>query len=333
MNILHITWGSPAHLWLLPLVVVMLAILIYKVVRWRTAVRTLAGSVHTRQLLHHASCAKYILKASLLAVALVFLFIALLQPQWNTKEIAVAQEGRDLFIALDISRSMLAQDCVPNRLVCAKQKIKELVKHLSYERIGLILFSGSSFVQCPLTADYAAFFMFLDQIDVETISSGSTALEGAITQALRAFKTGAQRKNKLLLIFTDGEDFSSNLASVKEEAANAGMKIFAVGVGTAQGAPIPLLDAQGKQIGHQKDAQNAVVISRLNEGILKSVTSECGGMYVPMSLDDTDIQRIVKQVQRFEKEKFDDKKMNIMQEQYPYFVAVSFGCLAIEWLL
>src|SRR5207244_4500475 len=133
----------------------------------------LTASQWHKQLIFHFSPFKKTVKSIFLVLGITFLCIALLRPQWDKTEQKIAQEGRDLFIALDVSRSMLAKDCAPNRLECAKSKIKELVRNLSCERVGLILFSGSALVQCPLTSDYSAFHMFLDQVDVETISSGS----------------------------------------------------------------------------------------------------------------------------------------------------------------
>lgn len=333
MNNGLLMWGALDNLIYVPLVIIAVCILMYRVVRWNRVVHSLATLTQFKRVVHHASLTKQIIKALLLGIGLIFIFLALLNPQWDKKETVVAQEGRDLFIALDISRSMLAQDCKPNRLACAKQKIKSLLKKLSCERVGLVLFSGSTFVQCPLTSDYAAFYMFLDQIDVETISSGTTALDQAIAQVIAAFRTSGERKNKLLLLFTDGEDFSSNLKQVKCDAAQEGMKIFTMGIGTAEGAPIPVVDEHGNQIGHQRDAKNAIVISRLNEGILRNVAAECGGVYIPMTADESDIKSIVGYIDRFEKEKLDDKKVSLFQEQYPYCAMVSFACLIVEWIL
>lgn len=327
-------WGCPENIKYLPLLVAVALVLMYRVTTWRAAIIALSGRHNLSAMVQHSSFTRYTVKSILLFLGLVFLLLALLQPQWREKELAVAQEGRDLFVALDISRSMLAQDCAPNRLACAKNKIKSLIRHLSCERVGLILFSGSTFVQCPLTSDYAAFDMFLDQIDVETISSGSTALDQAVKQALRSFKaTGSQRKSKLLVIVTDGEDFSSNLTGVKQEACQEGMSIFALGVGTAQGSPIPLFDPSGRQNGHQTDAHGAVVISRLDEGILRSLTSDCGGHYLAITKDNSDIQMLVSWVQQFEKEKYEDRKISRFEQQYHYCAAASFVCLALEWLL
>jgi Ca-activated chloride channel family protein len=175
--------------------------------------------------------------------------------------------------------------------------------------------------------------MFLDQLDVETISSGATALDQAIMYALRAFNVGPERKNKLLIMVTDGEDFSQNLTAVAQQAAQEHLRIFTLGVGTQEGAPIPVIDMQGKSQGHQKDSKGAIVISRLNEQMLSKLAHDCGGMYIKMSSDDTDVRMLLKAVSSYEKESLEDKKITQYHDQYPYFVAIAFVLLALEWII
>ncbi len=297
----------------------------------RTKVRSALGLYNFNGISSFDS-AKRIAKHVLHLIGLLFLCIALLQPKWNKKEETVKQHGRDLFIALDISRSMLAQDCVPDRLMFAKQKIKKLIKLLSCERIGLLLFSGTAFVQCPLTQDYAAFEMFLDQVDVETISSGTTAIDKAIMQTIQAFGD-EKRKNRLLVLCTDGEDFSQRLGAVQQKAQQQNMKIFALGIGSPQGAPIPLYDQLGQPAGHQKDKNGKIVITRLDEQRLHSLVSAIGGKYVRGCKDDLDVQTIVNEIERYEKEELSERSETSLEHQYPWFLIVSFVCYGLTWLL
>jgi len=141
------------------------------------------------------------------------------------------------------------------------------------------------------------------------------------------------KKNKLLIIFTDGEDFSSDLRAYKQQALAENLHVFTVGVGTTEGAPIPLFDVQGKQIGHQKDAKGNVVISRLNEGVLDTLAHDAGGKYIRLTQDDADLSKLAREIQSFEKEYIEDKTFNRLEDQYPYFLLVSFICFALEWLL
>ncbi len=329
----EIVWGAYENWPWIGVFLALAAVLVYRCVRVKRAKRALASARPARSFMRHAPMVKMILKGFLQALSLAGLYVALLRPMWDKKEEIVEQEGRDVFIAIDISRSMLATDCIPDRLTCAKHKIKQLLPLLASERVGLILFAGSSIVQCPLTTDYSAFMMFLDQVDAQTISSGTTALDQAIRKAMEAFAAMPKRKNKLLVIFTDGEDFSSNLADVKAGALQSGLHIFTFGVGTIEGAPIPLFDIEGNQVGHQKDEKGNVVITRLNEGILQSVARESGSLYIRMAADDADLRTLVKALQGFHKERVEDKKIAMFEDQYHYFLLVTFVCLLLEWLL
>lgn len=329
LNDIH--WATPHNIW--TLLLAGLAVLIL-CVRYRKQLRARFSLVGKHgEFLRNVSPKKQLLKCIFFSVGFLFLCCALLRPQWDKSEETIVQEGRDLYIALDISRSMLATDCSPHRLHFAKEKIKKLVKKLSCERVGLILFSGSAFVQCPLTSDYGAFYLYLDAVDAELISSGTTALDQAVMQALASFAATPDRKSKLLALFTDGEDFSHNLSTIKQEAAESGLSIFTIGVGTPEGAPVPLFDAHGKLIGHQKDAQGGVVISRLNEGILCSLSQDAGGRYIRAGESDDDITTFIKAVHAFEKEQLAERKHSRYEDQYHYFLLVSFICFALEWLL
>lgn len=340
---LGITWAAPENKIYFFLFAAALLMLLYRWWRAHHLIALLGKTVGGQTFLKHTSIFKITIKSVIWAVALFFIFLTLLKPSWNKKEENVIQEGRDIFVALDISRSMLAQDVLPNRLTHAKKMIHQLVDALASDRIGLILFSGSSFVQCPLTRDRAAFSMYLEQIDIDTIASGTTALDKAIEQALIAFKESGTQKNKLLLLFTDGEDFSSDLAGLKQEAQNQGATIFTIGVGTTQGAPIPVYDARGNQAGHLKDHKGNVVITALNEGILQTLAQDVGGVYVHESSyaqamadrakGDKNLEQLIRLIEAREKEKIEEKKVSQYEQQYPFFLAISFVLLIIEWLL
>ncbi len=333
MNELYgISWASPLYAWLILVVVIASALLAYRFRAIAKAIHLIAGNL-ALFVIKNYSAKRQIFKGVLLCSALLFLVFALMRPQMHEKEEIVAQEGRDVLIALDISRSMLATDCAPDRLTCAKQKIKQLLNTLTCERVGLILFSGAAIMQCPLTSDYGSFCMFLDHVDAETISSGSTALAGAIHQAVQIFEAMPNRKSKLLVIFTDGEDFSSDLKRYKTKAQEQNLHIFTVGVGTTQGAPIPLYDEAGKQVGHQKDERGTVVISRLNEEVLTALAHDAGGVYVTMARNDRDVQTLLAQINVFEREWIEDKKVAQLQDVYHYCLLMSLICFACEWII
>lgn len=308
-------------------------LLLYHAYKSRYIVQALAFGTQRKNILKNYQSWRRILKYSLFVIAFLFVLVALLRPQWDLKNQVVEQEGRDILIAIDISRSMLAQDVSPNRLEFAKQKIKKLLYNLSCDRVGLMLFSGATVIQCPLTTDYSTFFMFLDQLDAETISAGTTSLDSAVIKAVALFESMPERKTKIFCLFTDGEDFSDNLTGVKEKAIQAGVSIFTIGVGTTHGAPIPVLDRQGVQIGLEKDADDTIIMSQLNENVLRGLSEKSGGKYIHAVESENDIKQLIALVEGFESSKMDNKNINRLEEQYPYFIIISFFCLLLEWIL
>lgn len=328
-----ITWASAQTVYWIPVLLAACGLVYYAYLKRSKCAQLLAAQKWVATFLPGYSPKKLVIKSILLAVAFSFLFLALLQPQWDKKNEVVEQEGRELFIALDISRSMLASDIKPNRLAFAKAKIKRLLKLLPSERVGLLVFSGSAVVQCPLTRDTGLFNMFLNQVDAQTISSGTTAIDQAITKIVKVFEKLPVRKNKVLVVFTDGEDFSRNLSSVREQAQKVGLHIFTYGVGTQQGGPIPVLNEQGMPIGYEKNEQGNVILSRLNPGILQALSRETGAKYIAPTQNSDDLESLVVQVENYEKEKFDDKELSTEEDRYPYFLGIALLCLLMEWLL
>ena len=314
---------------LIPLV----CLLLYGFFKIRLQRRAIIADRYIKIMIRNYSVMKKIIKCLLIIVGLIFLIASFLRPQWGKQEQMVMQEGRDLIIAIDISRSMLAQDVKPNRLHFAKEKIKKLLYNLSCERVGLIIFSSSTIIQCPLTTDYSAFFMFLDQLDVDTISEGTTALDQAIKASLKVFESIPTRKTKLLIAFTDGEDFSADLQGVNDKVLHDGLSIFTVGIGTVNGAPVPILDEKNKQIGWEKDDQGKVIMSKLNENLLLDIATKSGGKYVRAVESDDDIKLLINYINKFEKDALEDKTFEAWQEQYPYFIAISLICFGLEWIV
>lgn len=333
LRLFGITWAQAHYFFLLPVLLIIIFLLVRKHYFFMRAISLLVNKQHQKSIFPFFSSRKQRSKLFLFIVALVCIFLALLQPQWGTKEQLMQQEGRDIFILLDISRSMLAEDMRPNRLEFTKLKIRSLLKKLSFERACLIPFSGSAFVQCPLTSDHDAFLTFLDQVNVETISSGTTALDQALQTTLRLLEKSEGRKNKLVILATDGEDFSLHLEAIKRKALQQNIKLFSLGVGTAKGAPIPILDKMGTIIGHEKDATGNVALSRLNAQKLESLSSSLGGCFIKATYTDNDIDEIVRNIQAFEKEKFFDKKISLYEDRYPWFLSIAWMALALEWIL
>ncbi|MBU1007824.1 VWA domain-containing protein [Candidatus Dependentiae bacterium] len=330
---LGIFWHATNRIFLLPFFLAAIFLVIKKHRMAKFFLAKLASATHQTTVFKNLSPRKQLAKLVFFCTALFFLFVAILQPQWNKKNQPIDQKGRDLLVLLDISRSMLAQDLKPNRLEFIKLKLKTLLRKMSCERVGLILFSGTAFVQCPLTVDYQTFLMFLDQVDVESISSGTTAIDSALQKAIDLYKNYPTRKNKLALLVTDGEDFSLNLESIKKSAKQDGITVLALGTGTAQGAPIPKVDLVGKHTGYETDPTGKIALSKINESLLKDICRTLNGAYVRTTYDDSDIDYLIRLINKFEKEKFNDKRLSTHEDQYPWLLGVSWFLFALEWVL
>jgi Ca-activated chloride channel family protein len=333
MNFVGIYWEQGSYIVWSPIVLIIIGLLIRHHNVIIQGVKNLVALKNMRLFFPSFSFIKRRIKTACMIGAVIALFLALLRPQWNKQEQTIEQHGRDVFILLDISRSMLAEDIKPNRLECAKLKIRTLLSLLEIERVGLILFSGSAFLQCPLTADHNAFLMFLNQVTVETIASGTTSVQAALVQAMNAFQAAQGKKNKLVLLITDGEDFSSSLESMKHKAHEAGITLFALGVGSEEGAPIPIVDARGNKLGYEKENNGTIALSKLNSPLLESLCKSLGGHSFKVTYTDTDVESIAAKIKQYETEAFFDKKLSLYQDQYRWFVGIAWILLALEWIL
>jgi Ca-activated chloride channel family protein len=220
------------------------------------------------------------IRAGCLVLAAVCLILALARPQWGYDWEEIKQRGLDIVVAIDTSKSMLAEDIAPNRLARAKLAALDLMKRARADRLGLVAFAGGAFLQCPLTIDDSAFRQSVEALDVNIIPQGGTALAEAIGTALTAFKEGDNYK--ILVLLTDGEDHDSGAVEAAEKAAKEGLRIFTIGIGTADGELLRVKDAQGGG-DYVRDEQGTVVKSHLNERLLQQIASATeGGFYLPL---------------------------------------------------
>lgn len=276
-----------------------------------------------------ASFARFVMRWVTFSVALLFLAVAVCRPQWGKKENVVVREGRDIVVLLDISRSMQAADIAPTRLEAAKLKLKMLLAKLSCERLGLILFSGSAFVQSPLTVDYQAFSGYLDQVDSEVIASGTTAVDKALLKGIDLFDAGSVGATKIMLLVTDGEDFSAHLEQVQERVKKAGVQVLALGVGSKAGAPIPRKDGAGRIIGFEQDSQGKTILSKCDMAYLEKIASTLNGVAVRATSLDQDLDALVAYIQTQEKKQFEERSVAFAEERYP----IAVGCAALLYAL
>jgi Ca-activated chloride channel family protein len=230
------------------------------------------------KLLVWVSFPRQYLKAGLLCACVFLIVLTLIEPKWGYKWQEVKRKGIDIIIMLDVSRSMLAQDVKPNRLERAKMEISDLIDNIHGDRVGLLVFAGTSFMQCPLTLDYAAYKLFLNQVDTNSISRGGTNISDAIRRAQASFMEGENRYKAIMLI-TDGEDLENDPMDAAKEAQKNGIKIFTVGIGSQEGVPIPVFDEQGNK-SYVRDKQGNMVLTKLDEQTLQKIALQTGGAYM-----------------------------------------------------
>jgi Ca-activated chloride channel family protein len=246
------------------------------------------------------------------------MILALARPQYGSELIKIKSTGTEVIIALDASLSMLAGDFYPNRIDKAKREILTLVDNLPGESVGLIIFTGQAFVQCPLTIDTGALKMFLDVVRVGIISDTGTNLERAIEKAVESFTPDTQA-DKVLVIFTDGESQEGDALTVAEKYKDD-FRIFTVGVGTAQGEPIPMRAPDGSVEGYKKSEDGQTVISKLNESLLQEIAETSGGSYYRATPGEQELKTIIQKIKRMEKGETEGNYRRLYDEKFQYFL-------------
>ena len=275
------------------------------------------------------SLRRKIIKMIVLTTAVSLMIFSLARPQWGFEWKETKFKGIDLLIAIDVSKSMLATDVKPNRLERVKLAVKDLVRKLNGDRVGLVAFAGTAFLQCPLTIDYNGFLLTLDDLSVNTIPRGGTSISGAIREAINIFK-GQDKKYKTFILITDGDDLEGDPLKAAKEAADEGIKIYCVGVGTSEGSLIPGIDERGSRA-WVADRSGNVVKSQLNEELLKNIAISTGGSYVRATQSDSGLVLLYdKSISKLEKKDIEGKMNKQYQERFQYFLGIAILLLLVE---
>jgi len=267
----------------------------------------------------------------LIIFAVVFLILALSQPRWGYYWKDLEQKGVDIVIALDVSSSMLAQDIKPNRLERAKYKIMDLLNMLEGDRVGLVAFAGTSYLQCPLTLDYSATRIFLNAIDTELIPVPGTAIGHAIRTSVKAFNPQDTRSRAIILI-TDGEDHTGDAIQSANWAKEHKTKIFAIGIGNNIGAPIP--DPKPGASGFKKDKDGEVILTKLDEPTLKQMALQTGGSYVRSVSGDMDLQKLYREniKHKVKSKEIKTERKRVWKERFQWMIFVALLCLTAKYI-
>jgi len=324
-------FGSPAAFWLLLLVPALAVFLAWAFWRKTALLKRFAETEMLKRLVAGTSAARQVLKMGLLLLAVAFLALSLARPQWGTKMELMKRRGLDVMVVMDVSLSMYAEDIKPNRLVRSKQEIERFVDQLGGDRVGLVAFAGDAFLQCPLTTDYGAFRIFLDVLDPNLIETQGTDIGRGIETATRAFDP-KERKYKVMLLLTDGEDHSGGAETAAEEAAKEGVIIYTVGIGLTSGVPIPIKDANG-QVSYMKDDDGNIVTSRMDPELLQKIASMTGGKYYHAEPDQFELQDVLKEINGMEKRDLDADRFTRFEDRFQLPLAIALALLVLETLI
>jgi Ca-activated chloride channel family protein len=324
-------FAYPDFLWLLVLIPVFGLLFILRLNWKRKAIKRFGDPELMARLMPDKSDAKTKWKFFLLAGAYLFLVIGLSNPQIGSRYEEVKRQGVDLIIALDVSNSMLAEDIRPNRLERAKQAIGKLLEKFGDDRIGIVVFAGDAYLQLPFTQDYAAAKLFLSNVTQESILSQGTALGAAIETAVRALPRGGKR-NKAIIVISDGENHEDNAVEAAGAAREAGIFVHTLGIGAEQGAPVPDF-SNGIMNGYKKDQDGNTVISRMNPAMLMEVSAAGGGKFVQASSSDVGLDELFSQINSMQKTDFGSKTFTDYADRFPLFLSAALLLLLIELLI
>ena len=316
------------HQYLLLLVLVPLLPLLYGLARWRRKKRIekIGDPELVERLMPSWSGAKGWVRLVLFDLAFLCFVIGLARPQMGAKLQEKETKGAEIMICLDVSNSMLAKDYSPNRLERAKLAISRITDKLQGDRIGLIIFAGTSFVQLPITNDYVSAKMFLSSITTESIPVQGTAIGDAVLTAARSFSAQSE-KSRAIIVITDGENHEDDPVDAAKQAAELGIKVYTIGVGSLRGEPIPM---DGDLL---KDRDGNIVVTHLDEGTLRRMAEVGGGAYVHAGNEEFGLNPIINDINRMEEEYFKSMVFEEYDELYMYFFAVALALLVIEMLI
>ncbi|MFA5831927.1 MAG: VWA domain-containing protein [Bacteroidota bacterium] len=325
-------FAHPDYLYFLAAVPLFLLLFFYVRMQSGKARKQFSSSELFVRLSEQHSTRKGIVKATLILLAYVMLIISLSNPQVGTRMEEVKQEGVDMFIALDVSKSMLAEDIKPNRLEKAKYEINNLIDRLAGDKIGVIVFSGEAYTQFPLTVDYAAAGLLLEVVDVESVPNPGTAIGSAIIQAMKSFNF-EEPSTKVLVIMTDGENNSGDAIEQAKAAAEKGVRIYTIGLGSSSGAPIPIYNGSGQQVDFKRDRSGNIVLTKLDEVSLQDIASIGKGNYYRATNSQDELDAIYKDINTLEKREFGAKQFTEFDDKFQYFLFMALMLMVVEVIL
>ncbi len=331
------TFANPQYLLLLAFIPVAVGLVALALHARTRALARFGDPALMRRLTESANTLGRLARSVLTILALGLIVLAIARPQWGETERIVERHGIQLMVAMDISRSMLAEDVKPNRLSRAKLEVADLLQRLHGDEVGLVLFSGAAFIQFPLTFDYSTARTFLDNADTDMIARQGTVLAEAIDVSMVGLDND-RAGHKAILLVSDGEEDSQESNSVRaaraaNRAADAGLTVYTIGVGMSNGEPIPIRDHWGNFVGFQEDGDGNMVLSRVNEDVLKSVAEAGGGRFVMAGGSTSAAAVIADELDSLEKSIIESEVANARVERFQWFVAAAIALLIAGQLI
>jgi Ca-activated chloride channel homolog len=323
-------FANPEYLYMLLLLPVITILWILNRLRKKNALRKLGDPELVKRLMPDLSTARPLVKLIFISFAILSLVIILARPQFGSKMEEVKRQGVEVIIALDVSNSMLAEDIQPTRLERAKQAISRLVESLQNDKLGLIVFAGDSYTQIPVTTDYISAKMFLSTISPDIVPKQGTAIGSAIDLAMNSFSQ-TKDKSRALIIITDGENHEDDPVSKAKEAAEKGIVIYTIGIGSAEGVPISV--TSGGKRDFLKDQNGNTVITKLDENILKDIAVAAGGKYVRASNSNIGLDQIFSDIRKLKKQELEGTIYTEYNDQFQIFAALALFFLLLEFII
>jgi len=316
--------------WAFIIIPVMLLLFLWTFLWKKRTQKSFGSAIVLKRLSPDLSFFKSALKFVILCLAVSFLVIGLINPKIGTKLETIKREGVDIVFAIDVSKSMLAEDVAPNRLEKSKQLVTQIINNLTSDRVGIIAYAGKAFPQLPITTDYASAKMFLQSMNTDMLSSQGTAINDAI-QLSRNYFDDEEQTNRVLVIISDGENHNDLSAEVAEAASEEGIKIYTIGVGSAKGGPIPI-KRNGVVMRYKKDKNDETVITKLNIETLKLIASEAKGAYIDGNTTAVVVEQIRDVLNKMDKKEFEAKEFAEYKDQFQWFLGFGLFFLILDLL-
>ena len=319
----NISWS-----WLFLLIILIAILFIFDRV-WKTKTQKLFFlKPNLERLSPNISSLKPIIKTFIILIGTSMLIIAMVNPKIGTKIETFQRLGVDIVFAVDVSKSMLAEDITPSRIEKSKQLVSQVINNLGGDRIGIVAYAGKAFPQLPLTTDYSSAKMFLQNMNTDMLSSQGTAIDEAIKLSSTFFDQD-QSTERLLFIVSDGEDHNDLSFDMADLAAKNNITIYSIGVGTEKGSPIPI-KKNGIVMSYKKDINGEVVITKLNKNYLEKISDKTGGKFIEGSVTDDVINDVIKILEKTEKKEFDTQKFSEFQDQFQWFIFAGLILIVID---